>query len=85
MRIEFRRATGNVNHWNVSLRQPFQNALHGFLRHHFAARRASIDVAMHAGLIAFFADIDLQNLRLCTLQTQAMLGAKKRNDSLKTF
>ncbi len=59
MRIEFGRAAGDVNNWNIGLRQPIEYSRHRLACHHFAASRPGVDVAMDTGLIALFADVDL--------------------------
>jgi hypothetical protein len=60
VRIEFGRAAGNVERRNAP---PFQEVDHGVgcrAIHLLGAAGAGIDVAMHAGLVAAIADIDLQ-------------------------
>jgi hypothetical protein len=47
-----------------------QDLLQDRLAHHFPASRRSIDVTVHAGLIAEFGDIDLESIQALGFEVQ---------------
>src|SRR6056297_571416 len=61
IRVHLRRTAGDVQRRNVGLRQHIDDRLGRFSRHAFATCRAGVDVAVRAGMVANFADIDLQD------------------------
>ena len=68
MGIKLGRAASDIYDGNLGFGKPVQNALHRFARHDFFSFRPCIDVTMGAGLVAFFADVHLQNACLFALQ-----------------
>ena len=67
-------AAGEVDRWDVGLRQPINHAVDRLARHDFLSLRPGIHMAMHAGQVTKLAHIDLQDLRLRVSQRQRMLG-----------
>ena len=55
----FRRAAGQIDRWDVGFREPVNYPIDRFAGHDFLALWSSVHVAMNAGEIAEFADIDL--------------------------
>ena len=62
MRVELRRAAGDVERRDAPPRQEREHEVDDLARHLLGAVRAGIDVAVHAGLVAAIADIDLQGI-----------------------
>src|SRR5262249_49974633 len=62
VRVEFRRAAGDVEVRQALSRKESKHRVDHLARHFLAAVRAGIDVAVHAGLVAAIADIDLERV-----------------------
>src|SRR6202162_3551899 len=77
----FRRAAGKIDRWNVALGQPIDDAINRFARHDLFALRPGIHMAMHAGKIAKFTDIDLENLRARAAKHEIVLS-ESRSESV---
>ena len=58
----FRRATGEVNRWNLRLCQPIDDSINCLARHDLFALRPGVHMAMQAGEVAKLAHINLENL-----------------------
>src|SRR3974390_31348 len=65
MRIELRRAAGDVERVDLPSHEHVEHEVDCIALHFLGAVRSRIDVAMHAGLVAAIADIDLQRLKVC--------------------
>ena len=61
MRIEFRRASGDVNSRDSGVSEDLDAEFGDLFGHDLAAIGTGIDVAVPAGLITEFADIDLKH------------------------
>jgi hypothetical protein len=62
MRVQLRRAAGDVERSDPPPFKERQNGIGGLAAHLLGAMRARADMAMHAGLVAAVADIDLQRV-----------------------
>src|SRR5262245_36569887 len=62
MRVEFRRAAGDVEGRQALSRKESEHRVDYLARHSLGTVRAGVDVAVHAGLIAAIADIDLKRV-----------------------
>ncbi len=69
-----RRAAGQVDHGDVGVFEPAEDAVGGFARHDFLALGPGVDVAMRARQVAELADVDLQDARLGVAQRQGVRG-----------
>ncbi len=69
----FRRAAGQIDRWDVGFREPVDYPIDRFAGHDFLALRPSVHMAVNAGEIAEFADIDLQDLRSSVTQGKGVL------------
>src|SRR5918996_2670890 len=61
MRIEFRRASGDVNSRDGSVLEDIDTQFGDLSGHDFSAVGTGIDMAVPAGLITEFADVDLKH------------------------
>src|SRR5712692_3363524 len=68
-----RRAARDIYRRDVRARQPVEDPVHRFAAHDFPAFRSGVYVAMVAGEVAEFADIDLKNLGTSMTQLQVVL------------
>ena len=59
-RIEFRRSAGHIQDLHGTGLQEMQHQVHMFRAHEFGAMRAGVDMAVHALLVAFVAQVHLQ-------------------------
>ena len=60
--VQFGRAAGEIDGRHVGRFQDAQAMLHRFARHRFSTVRPGVNVAMFAGLITEFSDIDLKDV-----------------------
>src|SRR6266480_6236255 len=60
MRIQLRRAPGDVERADARGLEVTQHGVHRLAVHLLGARGARVDVAVHAGLVAFVAEVDLK-------------------------
>ena len=77
----FRRATGEVNRWNVGIRQPIDDPINCLARHDLFALRPGVHMAMHAGEITKLAYVDLKDFWPTTTKLQTR-GAKPIRESV---
>src|SRR6266571_6659351 len=63
MRIQLRRAAGDVEYFYSGDLEKDQHIGDRLARHQLGALRAGIDVAVHAALVALVAEIDLQRFQ----------------------
>lgn len=66
MWVEFRRAAGQIDSREPAGAQHFQGELDGGAVHHFGTARPGVDVAVHTGLVAPIAKVDLQRFQAPT-------------------
>ena len=69
-----RRAARQIDRRDIGLGQPIDHPVDRFTGHDFLALRPGIHVAVNAGEIAEFADVDLQNLRPGVTKWERMFG-----------
>src|SRR5207248_2468833 len=62
VRIQLRRAARDVEHAHARGLEVAQHGVHGLQVHLLGARGAGVDVAVHAGLVALVAEVDLERL-----------------------
>jgi len=74
MRIEFRRAAGDVDRFALNFPSGLDHHFHCRPIHCLFAFRRRGDVAMHASLVAFQADIDLNDVDARPAQIRAGSG-----------
>src|SRR5262249_246086 len=67
VRVEFRRAAGDVEGTQAPSRKESEHRVDHLARHFLAAVWAGTDVAVHAGLVAAIADIDLERVEAAAL------------------
>ena len=60
----FRCAARKIDNWNLGFAQPIEDAINRLARHNLFAFWPRVYMAMHAGQIAKFPDVDLKNLRM---------------------
>ncbi|MNC94282.1 hypothetical protein D3C83_110970 [compost metagenome] len=78
MRIEFRRPARDIQRFDIGCLEKGRDLEHSFPIHHLGARRPGVDMAMHAALIAFVAEIDLQGFKAPAADLGKIRGFNQR-------
>jgi len=83
VRVQLRRATGQVERPDVLGRQHVEHRVHGGLVHLLGAAGPGVYMAVHAGLVAGVAQIDLQGLDGAAAQRREVGDPEQRQGGVQ--